>query len=281
MIQFKYPEVLWTLVLLLIPLLIHLFHLRRFKKTQFTNVALLKSIKLTTRKSSQLKKWLVLLTRFGLLLFLIVAFAQPFIPNTENFGKPSELVIYLDNSFSMQARGSNGSLLNEGKQQLLKYLPTEGKFTFYTNDKSFVNVTKDQLLNALIELDFSSNILSFNAAYLKGVNFFKEKESLKNLVFISDFQAYDALNKDSLVVFHGIQLQPQNPNNIAIDSDSTQIIPIEKRLVLNFQTLDHPLKMLPFLYLKITNLSQRPLRQLMVKQLYSSQWLRTLIFVEN
>lgn len=218
MIQFKHPELLWALVLLIIPIIIHLFHLRRFKKTPFTNVAFLRTIKITTRKSSQLKKWLVLLTRLGMLSMLILAFAQPFLPNTENFNKPSELVIYLDNSFSMQAKGSNGSLLNEAKQQLLNYLPDQGKLTLYTNNQSFTDVSKESILNELIDIDYSSTPLSFNAAYLKGCNYFKNKESLKNLVFISDFQNYNLQNKDSLIQFGGIQLEPQNSNNISIDS---------------------------------------------------------------
>ena len=40
--QFKYPEFLYALILLVIPVLIHLFQLRRFKKVAFTNVAFLK-----------------------------------------------------------------------------------------------------------------------------------------------------------------------------------------------------------------------------------------------
>ena len=39
---FKHPELLWALLLLLIPIFIHLFQLRRFKKTPFTNVKILK-----------------------------------------------------------------------------------------------------------------------------------------------------------------------------------------------------------------------------------------------
>ena len=117
--QFKHPELLWALLLLLIPIIIHLFQLRRFQKEAFTNVKLLKNIKLQTRKSSQLKKWLTLLTRLLLLACAILAFAQPFTTNSEKFKSKNETVLYLDNSFSMQAKGSNGSLLNEAIQDIL------------------------------------------------------------------------------------------------------------------------------------------------------------------
>jgi hypothetical protein len=42
--QFKHPEILWALLLLLIPIIVHLFELRRFKKTPFTNVKMLQKV---------------------------------------------------------------------------------------------------------------------------------------------------------------------------------------------------------------------------------------------
>ena len=53
--QFKNPEILWALLLLLIPILIHLFQLRRFKKTPFTNVKMLQKVVVESRKSRSLK----------------------------------------------------------------------------------------------------------------------------------------------------------------------------------------------------------------------------------
>ena len=74
---FKHPSVLYALFALLIPIIIHLFKLRKFQKTIFTNVAFLEKIKMQTRKSSQLKKWLVLLSRLLLFTAIILAFAEP------------------------------------------------------------------------------------------------------------------------------------------------------------------------------------------------------------
>jgi hypothetical protein len=128
--QFKHPELLYALFFLIIPILIHLFQLRRFQKVEFTNVKFLKSVKLQTRKSSQLKKWLTLLTRMLLLACIIIAFAQPFIPNTEDFNDAQETVIYLDNSFSMQAKGSNGSLLNGAIQDIINTIPENRRLIF-------------------------------------------------------------------------------------------------------------------------------------------------------
>jgi hypothetical protein len=103
--QFKHPEILYFLFLLVIPILVHLFQLRRFKKEYFTNVKFLKELSIQTRKSSQLKKWLLLTTRLLLLTALIIAFAQPFFKAKDSKGVTNELYLVLDNSFSMQAKG--------------------------------------------------------------------------------------------------------------------------------------------------------------------------------
>ena len=118
--QFKHPELLYALLLLIIPIIIHLFQLRRFQKVEFTNVQFLKDIVTQTRKSSQLKKWLTLLTRMLLLACIVFAFAQPYFSNSDSFNTKSETVIFLDNSFSMQAKGSNGTLLNKAIQDIIE-----------------------------------------------------------------------------------------------------------------------------------------------------------------
>ena len=117
--QFKNPELLYALFLLLIPIIVHLFQLRKFQKEYFTNVAILKKAQLQTRKSQLIKKWLVLLTRLLLLTAIIIAFAQPYFSKTNSFNTEKETVIYLDNSFSMQAKGNNGPLLKRAIQDII------------------------------------------------------------------------------------------------------------------------------------------------------------------
>ena len=220
--QFKNPELLYALFLLVIPILIHLFQLRRFQKVEFTNVKFLKSVNLQTRKSSQLKKWLTLLTRMLLLACAVIAFAQPFIPNTDDFTEAQETVIYLDNSFSMQAKGSNGTLLNEAIQDIINTLPEAESFSLFTNDNTYKNTTVKALKNELIQLTNSTAQLNYDAAYLKGKQLFSDVTSTtKNLVLVSDFQ-----NKGNPIQFEAdstIQLKLVQPksslvSNISIDS---------------------------------------------------------------
>lgn len=220
--QFKNPELLYALFLLVIPILIHLFQLRRFQKVQFTNVKFLKSVNLQTRKSSQLKKWLTLLTRLLLLACAVIAFAQPFIPNTEDFNATQETVVYLDNSFSMQAKGSNGTLLNEAIQDLINTVPEDEAISLFTNEKTYKNTTIKAIKNDLIQLGHSSTQINYDAAYLKGKTLFSNKTSAtKNLVLISDFQQKEGILKfetDSILNLKLVQPKSQMLPNISIDS---------------------------------------------------------------
>ncbi len=220
--QFKNPELLYALLLLVIPILIHLFQLRRFQKVEFTNVKFLKTVKLQTRKSSQLKKWLTLLTRMLLLAFVIIAFAQPFIPNTEDFNEAQETVIYLDNSFSMQAKGSNGTMLNEAIQDIINTLPEAEAITLFTNDDTFRNTTVKALKNDLIQLSHSPSQINYDAAYLKGKQLFSStRASTKNLVLVSDFQQKGSpltFEADSAVQLKLVQPKSNLVSNVSIDS---------------------------------------------------------------
>ena len=104
--QFKNPEILYFLLLLIIPILVHLFQLRKFKKVPFTNVAFLQKLVIENRKSSQLKKWLILATRMLLIAATVIAFAQPYFSNTTIDSK-QHFTIYLDNSLSNTAKGES------------------------------------------------------------------------------------------------------------------------------------------------------------------------------
>jgi len=159
--QFKHPELLYALLLLIIPILVHLFQLRKFKEQAFTNVKFLKRVKLQTRKSSQLKKWLILLSRLCALAAIILAFAQPFIPSTSAALKEKETIIYLDNSFSMQQKNTQGELLKQSVQEVLKNIPEQQSFTLFTNDKTYRNTNLSAVKNDLLQLKYSNKNLSF------------------------------------------------------------------------------------------------------------------------
>ena len=220
--QFKHPELLYALFLLLIPIIVHLFQLRKFQKEAFTNVAFLKQVTLQTRKSAQIKKWLTLLTRMGILAAIIFAFAQPFTSKNKTFNTKSETVIYLDNSFSMQVKGDKGELLKRAVSDIISSVPEDENISLITNDNSFRSTTIKTITNDLLQLNYATNQLPYEAALLKSKKYFSKNENtIKNLVFISDFQQKDSNFKaenDGSTNLNLVQLKPVTTNNVTIDS---------------------------------------------------------------
>ena len=214
--QFLHPEFFYALPALLIPILIHLFQLRRFKVQAFTNVALLQKIRFQTRKSSQLKKWLILLIRLLLIASIITAFTQPFLSNQSAQKNTSETVIYLDNSFSMQAIGSKGSLLNRAVQDVITGFDATEKIGVFTNSQSYKSTSLKDLKTELLSLKYSQNQLDLNTVILKGTSLFSDsKTSSKTLIIVSDFQQQEDETLSVVDTSIRVVLVPLKPINTA------------------------------------------------------------------
>ena len=219
--QFKHPEILWALFLLVIPILIHLFQLRRFTKTPFTNVAMLQKVVSESRKSNTLKKWLLLFTRLLLLAAIIIAFAQPFTSAVTAL-QEKETVVYLDESFSMQAKNNGISVLEKAVQELIKNIDGETEFSLFTNEKTFTDVRVSDIQNTLLSLPYSYKQLDLKEIGLKANSLFSQNNStIKNLIVVSDFQERISAGNsglDSSLTAHFVPMQPREVQNVSIDS---------------------------------------------------------------
>ncbi|WP_114491602.1 BatA domain-containing protein [Candidatus Ulvibacter alkanivorans] len=218
--QFKHPELLYALFLLLIPIFIHLFQLRRFQKVPFTNVAFLKKVTIQTRKSSQLKKWLTLLLRLLALACLIIAFAQPFTASNEALASDKETVVYLDNSFSMQAKGDSGPLFERAKQELFDEATSIDRIHWFTNDITRRNSSVQDFKNDVLKLGYSEERLALDEVLLKANQLFsKENQVPKRLIIVSDFQGQGAFPEVSEEIsIDAVRLQPTSTTNSTIDT---------------------------------------------------------------
>lgn len=234
--QFKHPEILYALLLLIIPIIIHLFQLQRFVKVPFTNVAFLKNIERQTRKSARLKKWLVLLSRLLALSCLILAFSQPYFSESST-QQNVNVTIYVDNSFSMQAKGEQGELLKSAAQKIIEnnYIQNS-TFTLITNEANFNNLNAKSLKNELIDLNYSPNKLDLNTVLLKAKSNYSNKTNTSNkIVLISDFQNVNIKNKIDFTIADSpislLQLSPKEAQNIYLDSVSLEHKSTTERLL--------------------------------------------------
>lgn len=166
--NFLQPQFLYGLFALSIPIIVHLFNFRKAKKFYFTNTAFLQQVQQTSSAKRKIKHYLILLSRLLALFFIVMAFAQPFLPSSEDGLQNSHVVIYLDNSQSMsnltnqEIRGIDESITYVN--QLVDVYPRETQFLLITNDfVPYSNTFKngDKIIDRMTELSLSGAIRSF------------------------------------------------------------------------------------------------------------------------
>lgn len=224
-----YPEFLWAITALSIPIIIHLFNFRKFTKVYFSNIELLKEVKLETKSKSRLKHLLLLFIRLLLVTFLVFAFAQPYIPleNEKQYGD-STVAVYIDNSHSMDTKGENGYLIDLAKEQAIQiaegYKATD-RFQLITNDLESRHqrlVSKDEFASLVEEVEPSYVARGLDEIYLRQSDALIQREGNKTLYWLSDFQKNNiqlenVKNDSSLEIF--LLPYPQlGKGNIYIDS---------------------------------------------------------------
>jgi hypothetical protein len=226
--SFQNPTFLWALLLLAIPLIIHLYNFRQYKKVIFSNLAMLKEIQTQSSKTRQIKKWLILATRMLALACLILAFALPFLPSNVTQSGRQLVSIYIDNSESMRADGENGQLFENAKttaREIIQNLSPDAEIQILNNDLSPYasqvhtpeNAIKlvDDMAISYYPNDFSKIVQKISTKYNN------EGYASQHTFAISDFQQRkkDEQSKiDSNLSLHIIKTLPENFQNISIDS---------------------------------------------------------------
>ncbi len=227
--QFLFPAFLFGLLALAVPIIIHLFYFRRFKKVYFTNVKFLKELKQETSSRQRLRNLLVLLMRCLALAALVFAFAQPFIPKNTTVKQGLKAIsIFVDNSYSMSSLSKDISLVEKAKQrarEIINAYTDNDKFQILTNDfegKHQRLISKEDALIMLDEIKVSPGVKELSKVLKRQQQILNTSDlNYKVAYLISDFQknisdlsAY----KDTLIEVNLIPLQSVEEKNIAIDS---------------------------------------------------------------
>ncbi len=230
--SFVYPGFLFALSALAIPIIIHLIQLRKYKKIYFSNISFLQSLEKQQRNTNRLKHLLVLLARLLTILFLVLAFAQPFIgaDATKQLAGKNYVSIYVDNSFSMDRQAKEGTLLNEAKRKakeiVMAYKPND-EFQLLSNEFSGYQqrwLNREQFLQNLAELKIKPEVRSLKEVANRQTSLLKDKQSQQSTAFvISDFQqsfieGSQQSDFDSSVQWQMMLLESNRNYNMSIDS---------------------------------------------------------------
>lgn len=230
--KFVHPMFLWALGIILIPIIVHLFNFRRYKVLYFSSLQFIKKIEKETNATRKLRHYLILLSRILAFIALVLAFAQPYFPLEEGKAEEHKSVtaIYLDNSYSMSAKGTNGDLLNQSKETVRSIVDKSEdgqQFMFVTNNLSGIEhrlITKGELLDRLETTNLSPIFRTFSNP-LNSIKEYLDDKSFKGrrqYIMLSDFQEINfentELSADKLGVYIPLKLTPQSTKNLYIDS---------------------------------------------------------------
>ena len=230
--EFVNPGILFGLFAIAVPVVIHLFNFRRFRKVYFTNVEFIQELKQETRKQSNLKHLLVLLARMLAVTAIVLAFARPFIPVDENMlhlQDENSISVYIDNSFSMQAESEDGTLLQTAlvkAREIASVYKSSDRFQLLTNDFEGRHqrfVSKEEFLDLLDEVEFSPAVKNFDQVQVRQGDLQKSGSAkVKSAYILSDFQEHflsnSAAGEDSLMQTYFIPVQTDDTDNLYIDS---------------------------------------------------------------
>ena len=229
--KFVYPEFLWALFAVAIPIIIHLFNFRRFKKIYFSNVRFLQEVKQETQSKSQLKHLLVLLMRMLAVAAIVCAFAMPYTPGDGTTTAGDKAVsIYLDNSYSMNGESTDGRLFEVARNRIASlvkdnYRSTD-RFQLLTNDfegKHQRLVNRDEFQRLLAETELSPTTRRLSEVYARQQDALAQSEAVVRHAFVfSDFQKtvtdLEQLEADTNVSVYLQPIQPEEVQNLYVDS---------------------------------------------------------------
>lgn len=250
---FLNPLVLFGLLAASIPILIHLFNLRKLKKIEFSTLAFLKELQKNKIRKIKLKQWILLALRVLIILFLVFAFARPTLKGLAIGGTTSAAkttaVFIIDETFSMSVIDNKGSYLNQAKaaaKNLLKnfqegdevalILVSQAEKIEPVVSKSVVDVQKS--IDA-IEPSYESGML--HNALTKAVQVLSNSKNFnKEIYILSDFQEGRLADEKALsdfgqvlndqVKIYAVNYSGKDVYNIGIDNlkVNTQIFEKDK-----------------------------------------------------
>jgi hypothetical protein len=234
--SFLYPAFLWGFLAIALPIIVHLFNFRRVKRVYFSNNAFLNVVKKATSSKLRLKHLLILLSRILFIVFLVLTFAQPFIPRGNEQGSVSNdqlIYVYLDNSLSMSSpvqdnvRGIDlGARLVE---ELTDVYPRNTQYKLLTNDfaeLSRLPKSAGEINDQVAGTDFSGSTRTFEEIYERVKADLDDQNTATDaatLYMITDFQQstlgpLNTLAGDTSLSVNLVPVRSATPKNVYVDS---------------------------------------------------------------
>ena len=229
--RFLYPNMLWGLFALLIPILIHLFNFRRHKLVYFSNTAVLRSIQQENAKTRKLKYLVTLLLRCIFIAALVLAFAFPYKPEKQlNINAENNLVgIYIDNSMSMKGQSQRTTMFEDTRQSardLVHKLSPSSRYLLMTNSFEIQDeypMNQEEMLDQLDRMNADGAPAPMGEVIDRFEMLGKQHGFETSTLFVySDFQSntfdLSAAKADTTMQVVVVPIVPEFKTNLYIDS---------------------------------------------------------------
>lgn len=243
---FLNPGVLWGLLALAVPIIVHFFNLQRPKQILFSNVAFVKEVKKSVVRRVRFQQWLLLIARLLAIAGLVFAFANPVIVDEDQAvmqGNRS-IVLVIDNSYSMSAGNEKGQYLQQAislARNIIKAYGRQDEFLLMSTQDLKLNYNFSEQEEALEELKTlkvfqnirpHTDILGFSEQIFQ-----RASNPIRELYFLSDFQQSTVMTdssnfsfNDSSLIVKYIPLASREQNNVYVAETKieSQIVEVDK-----------------------------------------------------
>lgn len=228
---FLYPNILWALWALLIPILVHLFNFRRHKLVYFSNTSLLKTIQQESARTKKLKEIVLLMLRCLFIIALVLAFAFPYRPDdTAKINTEEGVVgVYIDNSMSMKALSDKTTVLEDAREyarDLVNGFPPSTRYLLMTNSFEVQNefpMSQQEMLDQLDRMRLEGPPVKMNEVVDRFMMLRKAHGFDKStLVVYSDFQEnmfdMSGVTPDTSLLVVAVPMRASNRSNLSVDT---------------------------------------------------------------
>ena len=174
--SFLFPNILWGLFGLTIPIIIHLYNLRKSKTLEFSSIQHIQALEKNSIKRLKIVQWILILLRMGIIASLILMFSGPLLISETIWipsKKESTAVIIIDNSASMSVKNDNLTFLDQAKEKIPKILSS---FDGLVNLKVFQTNPPLELYSGIVEEGSNLDYKDWKVDHSNG------KDNLWNLV---------------------------------------------------------------------------------------------------
>jgi hypothetical protein len=232
---FSNPFILFALIAVSLPILIHLFNLKKVRKIEFSTLMFLKEIQKSKIKKIKLKQLILLLLRILIITFLVFSFSDPVLTGYKEGNSKINALILIDDSFSMGIRDENGTALEHSTR-----IVNELSKLFNSDDKILIVKTSELLMKNKtteaenIPVNYSDSMITYTPFEVENSfnyiqNYFaKSTYSIREVFIISDFRKsnfrnFDIKSVNTKLSVQGIKLflldvSDREGNNISVDN---------------------------------------------------------------